>query len=167
MNRRSGFAIAVLLASYFTSAGVDRVAAQTVCPIDGKGYMLVTVPDNWDDARIVASRMTWQGRRGQLAVLNNVNVQNWVYNQFFPRRPSYVLVGGYRDPNSGNARVGWTWFNPYGGGNFPMSLNSQAWEAGQPDNFRNRENVAAMNFNAVGRFADLSRNGRYWYLVQF
>lgn len=145
--------------------GVGQAQAQGLpvkCPVDGKFYQ-IRFPDNFSDARSVAQNAFWEGRRGQLAVLNRDDVRAWVFNEFRSRNPGFVFVGGQREGNV--ATRGWYWFDNVNI-RTPIAMGSN-WAPGEPNNFAGRESVASLDFNQGGRLNDISPNGRYRFLVQY
>lgn len=132
------------------------------CPLDGRFYQ-IRQPDNFSDARSVAQNSFWEGRRGQLAVLDREDVRQWVFSQFQARNPGFVFVGGQREGTISTA--GWFWYDNRNR-RTPIIMGSN-WVPGEPNNFRGRESVASLDFNQGGRLNDISPNGRYFYLVQY
>jgi len=142
-------------------AGPTIVGRSFYCPIDRRYYVLSSTPDQWSDGFAVCANSSFAGRKGQLAVVNRLDVRDWLVANIGRMRPGLVWLAGFRVGTS------FVWQRPRGQASLPVDMSSQYWKAGEPNNRGGRENGLAMSFDDNGRFVDVSTQGAYFYLGQF
>ena len=142
------------------------VLAQWSTPVKGPGghyFSLRITRDQHDGAARRASESNHNGAQGFLAKVDTEAKRDWIYLNYANLNPGYVLIGGYRKGNGSNPAVGWLW----DGTTQAIEMGLKYWVFLEPNNFRGNEDVLAMNFAKIGRFEDVSRNGTYYYLVEY
>jgi hypothetical protein len=80
--------------------GLDRDAAMRSGRVEqapsGHGYRFIAAPGiTWDAARATAQHMTWRGKRGYLATIDNAAEYLFVLDHLFPHTyPDVTYLGG-------------------------------------------------------------------------
>jgi hypothetical protein len=156
-------AFAVIAFSVPLAVGINTASAQNpvYCPVDGKYYQL-RFSDQWNDARQVASRSSWQNRPGRLAIVDRLDVRAWIFENFKASKPGFVYIGGYREGDITNK--GWVWLAT---GAPAVNMGPGWWSINEPNNTAKLERFLSMNFGDGGRFNDISGGARRPFLVQY
>ena len=63
---------------------------------NGHAYQFIAAPDvSWDGARLAAAKLSWRGRRGYLATIDDAAEYQFVLDRLFPRAyPDVTYLGG-------------------------------------------------------------------------
>lgn len=101
-------------------------------------YQIVAEPNlTWEQARIKAEEMTYEGVKGHLATITSAAEDELIESLRMEAGGPHLWVGGYQEPGETSMTEGWKWVNNEG--SIPGSNESVAgyanWRTGEPNDY--------------------------------
>ncbi|MEM8713112.1 MAG: C-type lectin domain-containing protein [Planctomycetota bacterium] len=96
-------------------------------PNNGHFYRVISEQLSWNDAKLAAEGLIWQGFPGHLVTIEDQIELDWILNNLNPQRPWIGLSQNVNAPGYAEPDGGWEWVTG-------EPFNFTNWAAGEPSN---------------------------------
>lgn len=150
---KSPFTIAPLFAVLAAVSVYDRhvMAAPIFNPANNHYYEVINQSIDWQNARVAAQALSFQGVSGDLAVITSAEENQFLTQAFGSAGLHFRWIGGLQTPGSTEPAGGWSWANG-------EAFTFNNWAPGEPNNFSGNQS----NEDRIGFDHGVGVNGKQW-----